>query len=162
TRVGGCPFPPEQDNDIGQRIRDQGNEYGTVTKRPRRCGWLDAVAVRYTARLSGVDTVCLMLLDVLSGFEELKICTAYKLDGEETQRFPAHVDDLRRVEPVYETVPGWSEDVTAARSMDDLPENALAYIDRVSQIIGLPIEMVSVGPDRAQTIEVKSAVGSGQ
>ncbi|QDS97847.1 adenylosuccinate synthase [Adhaeretor mobilis] len=152
TRVGGGPFPTELDNEIGQRIRDQGNEYGTVTKRPRRCGWLDAVAVRYTSRLSGVDTVCLMLLDVLSGFEELKICTAYKLDGQVTQRFPSHVDDIRRVEPVYESLPGWSEDVTGARAMSDLPKNALAYIDRVSEIIGLPIEMVSVGPDRAQTI----------
>lgn len=157
SRVGGGPFPAEQDNDIGQRIRDQGNEYGTVTKRPRRCGWLDTVAVRYTSRLSGVDSICLMLLDVLSGFDELKICTAYALDNETSTTFPSHVDDLRRVEPVYETLPGWHDDLTQARSMADLPANALAYIERVSELIGVPVEMVSVGPARSQTIAMKSA-----
>ncbi len=162
TRVGGGPFPTEQDNDVGQRIRDQGNEYGTVTKRPRRCGWLDAVAVRYTSRLSGVSSICVMLLDVLSGLEELKICTAYELDGQQSARFPSHVDDLRRVKPVYETLPGWQEDVTAARKLEDLPANARAYLDRIGQLVGVPVEMVSVGPARDQTIEVSSGpVSSG-
>jgi len=158
SRVGGGPFPTELDNEIGQRIRDQGNEYGTVTKRPRRCGWLDAVAVRYTTRLGGVDSICLMLLDVLSGFDELKICIAYELDSEQSKKFPSHVDDLRRVQPVYETLPGWHEDLTQATSRDDLPANALAYIQRVSELIGVPVAMVSVGPARSQTI----ALGSGQ
>ncbi|NOZ39343.1 MAG: adenylosuccinate synthase [Planctomycetes bacterium] len=158
SRVGGGPFPTELDNEIGQRIRDQGNEYGTVTKRPRRCGWLDAVAVRYTTRLGGVDSICLMLLDVLSGFDELKICIAYELDGEQSKKFPSHVDDLRRVQPVYETLPGWHEDLTQATSRDDLPANALAYIQRVSELIGVPVAMVSVGPARSQTI----TLGSGQ
>ncbi|MEN0111015.1 MAG: adenylosuccinate synthase [Planctomycetota bacterium] len=152
TRVGGGPFPTEQDNADGQKLRDQGNEYGTVTKRPRRCGWLDAVAVRYTARLGGVDAIAVMLLDVLSGFEELRVCTAYELDGERTTAFPSHVDDLRRVTPVYETLPGWSEDVTGARSMDDLPQNAQAYLDRVSELVERPVSIVSVGPGREQTI----------
>ena len=112
TRVGGGPFPTEQDNDIGQHIRDRGNEYGTVTRRPRRCGWFDAVAVRYTARLSGVDALAVMLLDVLSELPELKICTAYEIDGRRVTNFPSHVDDLRRAVPVYETLPGWQQEIT--------------------------------------------------
>ncbi len=152
SRVGGGPFPTEQDNEIGQRIRDQGNEYGTVTKRPRRCGWLDTVAVRYTTRLSGANSICVMLLDVLSGLDELKICTSYKLDGQESNQFPSHVDDIRRVEPVYETLPGWDEDLTSASSPADLPDNAIAYIKRVGELVGVPVEMVSVGPARRQTI----------
>lgn len=152
TRVGGGPFPTEQDNADGQKLRDQGNEYGTVTKRPRRCGWLDAVAVRYTARLGGVDAIAVMLLDVLSGFDELKICTAYELDGQTTQVFPSHVDDLRRVKPVFESLPGWSEDVTRVRSLEDLPANARGYLDRVSELVGRPVSIVSVGPGRDQTI----------
>ncbi len=156
TRVGGGPFPVEQDNEIGQQIRDQGNEYGTVTKRPRRCGWLDTVAVRYTSRLSGVDSICLMLLDVLSGLSELKICTAYKIDGKEIHQFPSHIDDLRRVEPVYETLPGWDEDITQVTAIEDLPANARAYLNRVSELVGIPLEFVSVGPARSQTIRVLS------
>ena len=152
TRVGGGPFPTEQDNAVGQRIRDQGNEYGTVTKRPRRCGWLDVVAARYAARLSGVDTLCVMLLDVLSGFEELKICTAYDIDGVRTTTFPSHIDDLRTAVPVYETLPGWREDLTGIRSEKDLPAAARAYLERVSQLLGAPLMAASVGPARHQTI----------
>lgn len=152
TRVGGGPFPTEQDNADGQKLRDQGNEYGTVTKRPRRCGWLDAVAVRYTARLGGVDAIAVMLLDVLSGFDELKICTAYEIDGKQTDVFPSHVDDLRRVKPIFESIGGWSEDLTGARSMEDLPPAAHAYLARVSELVGRPVAIVSVGPGRDQTI----------
>lgn len=158
TRVGGGPFPTEQDNESGQYLRDRGNEYGTVTKRPRRCGWLDAVAVRYTARLSGADAIAVMLLDVLSGLDEIKICTAYELDGQRTQRFPSHVDDLRCVKPVYESLPGWSEEVTECRSLDKLPANARAYLDRVSELVGVPVDVVSVGPGREQTIRAESGV----
>lgn len=157
TRVGGGPFPTEQDNDTGQHIRDRGNEYGTVTQRPRRCGWFDAVAARYTARLSGVDVLSVMLLDVLSQLPELKICVAYELDGKRITDFPSHVDDLRRVEPVFETLPGWQEEITHVRQPEDLPENARGYLDRVSQLVGRPIEMVSVGPDRQQTIFCRPA-----
>ncbi len=124
TRVGGGPFPTEQDNEIGQHIRERGNEYGTVTRRPRRCGWFDAVAVRYTARLSGVDVLAVMLLDVLSELPELKICAAYELDGQRTTDFPSHVDDLRRVEPVYETLPGWQQEITR-RPADGRPAAAM-------------------------------------
>jgi adenylosuccinate synthase len=155
TRVGGGPFPTEQDNDIGQHIRDRGNEYGTVTKRPRRCGWFDAVAVRYAVRLGGVDAVCVMLLDVLSQLPEIKICTAYELDGKRTTNFPSHVDDLRRVTPIYETLPGWQSEISHIRRISDLPDNARRYVERLSQIIGIPAEIVSVGPDREQTIFMK-------
>jgi adenylosuccinate synthase len=154
TRVGGGPFPTEQDNATGQYMRDRGNEYGTVTRRPRRCGWLDVVALRYTSRLSGVDTIAVMLLDVLSGLDELKICTAYEIDGKASNRFPSHVDDLRRAKPVYESVPGWKEEITACRSYDELPQNARAYLRRIGELVKQPIGMVSVGPERDQTIVV--------
>ena len=152
TRVGGGPFPTEQANDIGEHIRRRGNEYGTVTKRPRRCGWFDAVAARYTARLSGVDVLAVMLLDVLSELPELKICTSYELDGRRVRDFPSHIDDLRRVVPIYETLPGWQQEISGVRRLADLPPNARNYLDRLSELLGRPVEVVSVGPDREQTI----------
>ncbi len=155
TRVGGGPFPTEQDNATGQHIRKRGNEYGTVTRRPRRCGWFDAVAARYTARLSDVDVLAVMLLDVLSELPELRICTGYELDGRRTANFPSHVDDVRRVVPVYETLPGWRQEISHVRSFEDLPPAAKNYLGRISQLVGRPVELVSVGPDREQTIFVK-------
>ncbi len=152
TRVGGGPFPTEQDNDVGQHIRERGNEYGTVTRRPRRCGWFDAVAARYTARLSGVDVLAVMLLDVPSQLPELKICTAYEIGGQRTTDFPSHVDDLRQVVPVYETLPGWQEEISHIRRIEDLPENARKYLQRISELVGRPVEVVSVGADREQTM----------
>jgi adenylosuccinate synthase len=154
TRVGGGPFPTEQDNATGRHIRQRGNEYGTVTQRPRRCGWFDAVAVRYTARLSGADVLSVMLLDVLSRLAEIQICVAYELDGKRIVDFPSHVDDLRRVQPVYETLPGWQQEISDVRRIDQLPANARAYLDRIAALIGRKVEIVSVGPDRAQTIFV--------
>lgn len=152
TRVGGGPFPTEEDNETGEHIRRRGNEYGTVTKRPRRCGWFDAVAARYTARLSGVDVLAVMLLDVLSELPELKICTAYDLEGQRSTDFPSHVDDLRRVTPVYETLPGWQKEISDVRRVGDLPTNARKYLDRLGELLGRPVEVVSVGPDRQQTM----------
>ncbi len=152
TRVGGGPFPTELHDEIGQRIRDQGNEYGTVTRRPRRCGWFDAVAVRYTARLAGVTELSVMLLDVLSGFDEIKLCVAYELDGKRIERFPSDVDELARVKPIYESMPGWKEDVSSAKKYDDLPQNAKNYLDRLAEVVGKPVAIVSVGPGREQTI----------
>ncbi|GAB6187193.1 adenylosuccinate synthase [Thermopirellula anaerolimosa] len=152
TRVGGGPFPTEQDNDVGQHIRDRGNEYGTVTRRPRRCGWFDAVAARYTARLSGVDALAVMLLDVLSALPEIRICTAYELDGERTDRFPDHVERLRRVKPIYESLPGWRQEISDVRRLSDLPVAARKYLDRLAEVVGRPVEIVSVGPDREQTM----------
>ncbi|MCL2742628.1 MAG: adenylosuccinate synthase [Planctomycetaceae bacterium] len=152
TRVGGGPFPTEQDNEIGQRIRDRGNEYGTVTKRPRRCGWFDAVAVRYSIRLAGVDAIALTLLDVLSGFDVLNICTAYNVYGRKSVNFPGSLENIRIAEPIYETSPGWKEDISGVRKFDDLPANAKYFIGRISELLGKPVKIVSVGPDRSQTI----------
>ncbi len=154
TRVGGGPFPTEQDNDIGQLIRDRGNEYGTVTRRPRRCGWFDAVAARYTARLSGVDALVVGHLDVLSTMPEIKVCTAYEIRGQRVTNFPSHVDDLREAKPIYETLPGWETDVTGVRKFEDIPPKAVAYVKRLSELVSRPVDVVSVGPDRAQTIWV--------
>jgi adenylosuccinate synthase len=157
TRVGKGPFPTELDDGpagIGERIRKVGREYGTVTGRPRRVGWFDAMAVRYTAALAGADEITIMLLDVLSGLPELKLCTAYDLAGERTTHFPSDSFQLEQCEPVYETIPGWSEDVTAARKLADLPAGARRYVDRVRELVGLPVSVVSVGPDREQTILV--------
>ncbi len=152
TRVGGGPFPTELEDATGDRIRELGNEYGTTTGRPRRCGWFDAVAVRYTTRLSGVDALSVMMLDVLSQLPEIKICVAYELDGERIDYVPSHSDDLRRVQPVYETIPGWEQDVTGIRALEDLPAGARGYLDRVSELIQRPVAVVSVGPDREQTM----------
>ncbi|MBI3462104.1 MAG: adenylosuccinate synthase, partial [Planctomycetes bacterium] len=154
TRVGGGPFPTEQDNAIGQHLRDRGNEYGTVTRRPRRCGWFDAVAARYTCRLSGVDVLAVMLLDVLSDLEEIKICTAYEIDGRRVSVFPSHVDDLRSAVPVYETLPGWGREISGLHEYAQLPERAKQYLARLSELMGRPVEIISVGPDRDQTISV--------
>jgi adenylosuccinate synthase len=154
SRVGQGPFPTELDNELGERIRKVGNEYGTVTRRPRRVGWLDAVAVRYTATLSGADEITVMLLDVLSGLPELKICTAYELDGERVTHFPSDAYLLERVKPVYETLAGWTEDLTKARKLTELPAAARRYLDRVAELVGLKVSVVSVGPGREQTIMV--------
>lgn len=152
SRVGGGPFPTEQANETGQHLRDRGNEYGTVTRRPRRCGWFDAVAARYAARLSGVDTLAVMLLDVLSELPEIQICTAYEIEGRRVTGFPSHVDDLRIAEPVYETLPGWQQDISGIRDMDELPKAAQQYLARLGELLGRPVSIVSVGPDRDQTI----------
>ena len=155
TRVGGGPFPTELDNEQGQHIRDKGNEYGTTTGRPRRCGWFDAVAARYTARLGGVTSVALTMLDVLSELDEIDVCVAYELNGERIEYFPANVNDLRNVKPIFETVPGWQSDVTGARSLNDLPVGAIQYARKIEELIGRKIEYISVGPDREQTIHIQ-------
>jgi len=152
TRVGGGPFPTELDDETGQLIRDTGKEYGTVTGRPRRCRWFDAVAVHYTARLSGVDCIAVTLLDVLSVLDDIQVCEAYEIDGERTTHFPSHVEDLLRVKPVYRTLPGWKTDISQIKNYADLPENAKRYIATISELVGSPVELVSVGPDREQTI----------
>jgi adenylosuccinate synthase len=152
TRVGGGPLPTEQDNPIGMHLRERGREYGTVTRRPRRCGWFDAVAARYTARLSGVDHLAVMLLDVLGGLDELRICSAYEIDGRRVTQFPSQIDDLQRAVPVYETLPGWREELQDVRDEAALPENARRYVERIGELLGRPVAIVSVGPDRDQTI----------
>ena len=158
TRVGRGPCPTELTDGpdgIGERIRKVGREFGTVTGRPRRVGWLDALTVKYTAALAGVDEITVMLLDVLSGLPELKICTAYEVDGKRVDHFPSDAFLLEKCKPVYETLPGWSEDITKCRTPTDLPANARRYVDRIGELVGLPVSVVSVGPDRDQTIMMK-------
>ncbi|QGJ68905.1 Adenylosuccinate synthetase [Planctomycetales bacterium 10988] len=157
TRVGGGPFPTELDNELGDQIRTQGNEFGTVTGRPRRCGWFDAVAARYSARVSGADCLAISLLDVLSGLPEVSICTAYDIRGKKVTDFPSHVDDLADAKPILETVPGWDVDLTKMRSAEELPASAMDYLKRLEDCIGRPIEIVSVGPDREQTMFLTSS-----
>lgn len=152
TRVGGGPFPTELDNEIGQHIRDVGREYGTVTGRPRRCGWFDAVAAGYGARISGVDCIAVMLLDVLAQLEEINVCTAYDIDGVRTTDFPSHVEALARAKPVYRTLPGWKRDISGVRKLADFPKETRAYLDTLGELLGKPVEIISVGPDREQTI----------
>ena len=155
TRVGGGPCPTELDDGpdgIGQHIRDEGNEYGTVTKRPRRCGWFDAVATRYGARISGVDRLGVMLLDVLGKLPEVKICEAYEVDGERSNRFPSDAQTLARAKPIYRTLPGWKTDLSSCRQVTDLPKEARTYVDTIAELIGIPVALVSIGPDRDETI----------
>lgn len=155
TRVGGGPFPTEQDNEVGDQIRRQGNEYGTTTGRPRRCGWLDLVAVRYAAMVNGCTSLSLMLLDVLSGIEELQVCTRYQIGDDPeaiTGRFFPDANRLAGITPLYESLPGFHGDVTKARSFDELPAPARQYIEFIEDFVGLPISIISVGPDRSQTI----------
>ena len=152
TRVGGGPFPTEQENADGDHIRQEGNEFGTTTGRPRRCGWFDAVAVRYTARLSGVNLLAVTMLDVLSKLDTIQVCNAYEINGQRTTTFPSHVDDLRSVKPIYQALPGWKSDITGIREIADLPKNARGYLDYISELVGRPVGVVSVGPDRAQTM----------
>jgi adenylosuccinate synthase len=157
TRVGGGPFPTELHDAVGQHIRDIGHEYGTVTGRPRRCGWFDAVATGYGARICGVDCIAVMLLDVLAQLDELCLCEAYDIRGERTTDFPSHVDDLAAAKPVYRKLPGWKRDITGARKLCDLPAGARKYVDAVSELVGVPVAYISVGPDREQTIVVRNS-----
>jgi adenylosuccinate synthase len=152
TRVGGGPLPTEQDNAIGEHLRRRGREYGTVTGRPRRCGWFDAVAARYTARLSGVDELSVMLLDVLGGLDEILVCTAYEIDGRRVTQFPSQIGDLERAKPVYERFAGWPGELESVRREADLPAEARRYVAAISDFVGRPVSVVSVGPDREQTI----------
>jgi adenylosuccinate synthase len=152
TRVGGGPFPTELHDATGQKIRDIGREYGTTTGRPRRCGWFDAVAVRYTSRLSGIDRLAIMMMDVLSYFDEINICVAYELNGQRIDRFPCLAEDLRNAKPIYETLPGWNKDVSGIRKREEMPANALRYMDRISELVGVKVGVISVGPDREQTM----------
>ncbi len=152
TRVGEGPFPTELFDETGDNIRIKGNEFGATTGRPRRIGWFDAVAAGYSSMLNGVNQASLTLLDVLSGLDTIKVCTHY-LDGEQViTRFPATISQVQRCTPVYEELPGWSEDITGVRTYDELPANAKNYIKRIEELIHVPVTIISVGPDRKQTI----------
>ncbi|MDG1972721.1 MAG: adenylosuccinate synthase [Paracoccaceae bacterium] len=154
TRVGEGPFPTELDDDNGQRLGERGHEFGTTTGRKRRCGWFDAVLVRQTCMQSGVSGIALTKLDVLDGFEELKICSGYKLGDEVLDHLPTAADLQARVEPIYETMPGWSESTEGARSWADLPAAAIKYVRRVEELIECPVALLSTSPERDDTILV--------
>jgi adenylosuccinate synthase len=151
TRVGSGPFPTELEDATGEELRKKGHEFGATTGRPRRCGWLDLVALKYAIMLSGVNYLIMMKSDVLSGFEEIKVCTGYKIDGVESKQVPYDLCNVK-VEPVYTSFKGWSEDLTICRSKDALPQNFLDYISFLEKELEMPIRIISVGPDREQTI----------
>jgi len=155
TRVGAGPFPTELFDAIGERIGDRGHEFGTVTGRRRRCGWFDAVLVRQAIKVGGINGIALTKLDVLDGFEELKICTGYRLDGREIRHLPASMAGQAGVEPIYETIPGWSESTRGARTWKDLPAAAIKYIRRVEELIEAPVALLSTSPEREDTILVQ-------
>lgn len=152
TRVGAGVFPTELFDETAEYIRERGHEYGTTTGRPRRCGWLDTVVLRYAAMVNGLSEFAVTLLDVLTGLETLKVCRAYKCDGVETESLPADWEAVRECVPVYDELPGWSEDITGLKSYDDFPANAKAYIKHVEDLTGLSVKIVSIGPDRAETL----------
>jgi adenylosuccinate synthase len=154
TRVGAGVFPTEQENETGNRIRERGHEYGTTTGRPRRCGWLDLVALKLSVQVNGMSELAVSLLDVLSGFDTLKICTAYTYQGKTLNYFPSSVRVLEQCQPVYEELPGWEEEISDIRSFEELPKNAKNYVKRIAELIGIPVTIVSVGPGREQTIFV--------
>ena len=154
TRVGAGPFPTEVTGEVGDQLRQIGSEFGASTGRPRRCGWFDAVSMRYSARVNGIEGLAITKLDILDEFSEIQICSSYRVDGEVLSEPPANIDMFSRCHPVYETIRGWQgEGVTAgARREDDLPSAARSYLDRVEELVGVPISIISTGSDRDDTI----------
>jgi len=159
TRVGAGPFPTELHDAGGERLRTDGGEFGTTTGRPRRCGWYDAVVARYAARINGVTDFVLTKLDVLTGWERIPVCVAYDVDGTRVDEMPMTQTDFHHARPVYEFFDGWDEDVTAARTLADLPKNAQRYVAALEEISGAPISAVGVGPGRDQTVQIRSLLG---
>ncbi|MDK2821496.1 MAG: adenylosuccinate synthase [Clostridia bacterium] len=155
TRVGAGPFPTEVLDDVGDTLRQQGMEFGTTTGRPRRCGWFDTVIMRHAAEVNGLTGIALTKLDVLTGIDTLSICTAYRYKGEIINDFPADLKIFKECEPVYEEVPGWKEDISNAKSFEDLPENCRNYVKRLEELVGVPAQIIAVGPRRDQTIVVE-------
>jgi adenylosuccinate synthase len=157
TRVGSGPFPSELPTDagVGEHLSRVGHEFGTVTGRARRCGWFDAALLRRSVQINGVSGMCLTKLDVLDGIESLKLCTGYKIDGRDVDIFPVGAEEAAACVPVYEEMPGWTESTVGAKSMDELPAAARAYIKRIEELVGVPVDMVSTGPDREETIVLR-------
>jgi adenylosuccinate synthase len=156
TRVGSGPFPTEQDNAIGRLLGERGREFGVVTGRPRRCGWFDAVLVRQTVRTSGINGLALTKLDILDGFDEIKVCVGYRLDGRIVDYLPAGEHAQARLEPVYETAEGWKEQTAGARSFAELPASAVKYVRRIEELVGCPVAMLSTSPERDDTILMRN------
>lgn len=151
SRVGDGPFPTELFDENGHHIREVGREYGTTTGRPRRVGWFDSVVLRHSRRVSGITDLSINSIDVLTGLDTVKICTAYELDGKEITEYPANLDQLKRCKPIFEELPGWEEDITGCRTLEELPDNARKYLERISELCNVRISIFSVGPDRDQT-----------
>jgi adenylosuccinate synthase len=152
TRVGGGPYPTELKDEVGERLRQVGHEFGATTGRPRRTGWFDAVALRYAARVNGFDGLAITKLDVLTGFPEIKVAVAYRLGGKVVDEMPSDIEELGRCEPVYETLPGWSEKLDGVRAWGGLPQNARSYVERLAKLVGVKVMAVSVGADRGETV----------
>ena len=159
TRVGSGPFPTELTCEVGKYLGDKGHEFGTTTGRERRCGWFDAVALRQAVRINSISGICLTKLDVLDGLESVNICTGYRYADGRPAGIPQHADDYEHIVPEYQILPGWSEVTVGAQRLDDLPANARAYIDRIETLVGAPIDIVSTGPDRIETIVLRHAFG---
>ena len=154
TRVGNGPFPTELENEDGQKLRDEGHEYGATTGRPRRCGWIDLVALKYAVRVNGINKLTITKLDVLDGFESIKLCTAYQLDDKKTKVFPLSIAKLNRAKPVYHEMPGWENTCTEAESFDDLPEAAQNYLNYITDYLGVELSILSTGPKRSETLTI--------
>jgi adenylosuccinate synthase len=156
TRVGAGPMPTELTGELGDKLRGTGaqpwDEFGTTTGRPRRCGWLDVVTLRYAQRINGLTEIAITKLDILSRFDKLQICVYYELDGQQVESFPTDLTVLARCRPVYETLQGWNVDITRARTFADLPEQARTYVQRIEQLLGIPVTLIGVGPGRDQAI----------
>lgn len=159
TRVGSGPFPTEQDNEIGAFLAKRGNEFGSVTGRPRRCGWFDAAALKRSIQINGVSGLCVTKLDVMDGLDEIKLCVGYRIDGKEVDILPFGSDAVSKCEPVYETLPGWSETTFGLKRWEDLPANAQAYLKRIAEVCGAPVDIISTGPDREETIVMRHPFG---
>ncbi len=156
TRVGSGPFPTELLDESGEKLRQVGAEFGATTGRPRRCGWFDAMVIRYAVRINGLTGIALTKLDVLSDFDTIKVCTGYRFEGKELETLPARLETFEKCEPVYEELPGWKSDISTVRSFDELPEKARNYVKRLEELSGCPIVLVSVGPRRDQTMLLKN------
>jgi adenylosuccinate synthase len=160
TRVGGGPFPTELLDETGEKLRQVGGEFGATTGRPRRCGWFDAMVIRYAVRVNGLTGIALTKLDVLSGFDTIKVCTGYRFEGQMVEDLPSKLEVFEKCEPVYEELPGWQTDITGIRSFQELPGTARSYVKRLEELAGCPIVMVSVGPRRDQTISIRNPFSS--
>jgi len=159
TRVGSGPFPTEQENDVGRFLAERGNEFGSVTGRPRRCGWFDAALLKRSIQINGVSGLCVTKLDVMDGLETINLCVGYMLDGERVDIFPLGADAVAACEPIYETMPGWSESTVGIKRYEDLPANAQAYLKRIEAICEAPVDIISTGPDREETIVLRHPFG---
>lgn len=152
TRVGNGPFPTELNDEVGEKLRKKGFEFGATTGRPRRCGWLDLVALKYAVRINGMNELALTKMDVMDGFEEIKVCTSYKINGKETTVFPLAMHEIENIEPVYTSLPGWQTDISGITNWNELPDNAKSYIHFIEEYLGVKFTIISTGPKRKETI----------